>query len=210
MRVPSADPKQPRAEFGLHPHQVLLHSGARTGIKLLRRRRHGVQKFVYFSLPRPPEQRRERERPQQSQPRQPGHAKATEAERRTATPKLNRNSCHRFSATTSSTWCSCRALYICSVAVMSKVECTRQVAIQSRGEFLPWKYRRVTWRKFGEAQQQKTGVFSTQQRTLVKKGWQAQPPAMRNRIRNAEDESQATEARCSRRPGTQLATWPWI
>ena len=92
----------------------------------------------------------------------------------------------------------------------SKIECTRQVAIQSRGEFLPWKYRRVTWKKFGEEQQQKTGVFSTQQRTLVKKGWQAQPPAMRNRIRNAEDESQATEARCSRRPGTQLATWPEI
>ena len=61
LRMPSTDPKQPRAEFGLHPHQVLLRSGARTGINLLRRRRHGVQKFVYFSLPRPPEQRRERE-----------------------------------------------------------------------------------------------------------------------------------------------------
>ena len=75
-----------------------------------------------------------------------------------------------------------------------------------------WKYRRVTWKKFGEEQQQKTGFFSTQQRTLVKKGWQAQPPAMRNRTRNAEDESQAKEeeARCSRRPGTQLATWPEI
>ena len=116
----------------------------------------------------------------------------------------------RFLESASTQACVVHTLYIFSAVAAKQNRVYEASGHSKQGEFLPWKYRRVTWKKFGEEQQQKTGGFSTQQRTLVKKGWQAQPPAMRNRTCNAEDKSQAKEeeARCSRRPGTQLATWP--
>ena len=66
-----------------------------------------------------------------------------------------------------------------------KVEWKKQMASQSKGEFLPWKHRRVTAKKFGEEQHRRQRIFQPG-RGHWKEGRRS--PQRRNRNRSTDEQ----------------------